>query len=126
MDAVILLRKAREAGLRVSARDGRLVVEGPRRLEPLARSVLAEKPRILRALEQETDAVAWRLEAMRPQVPQAGAIPLLLARPGMSFPPGTCCSCGDPRPADRYRCPACETAAVAVLARSSTNGGQAQ
>lgn len=111
-----LLRQAREAGLRVRADGDRLVVEGPRRLESLAQTLIAEKPGILRALEQEEDAVEWRIETMQTQFPATGAIPLLVARPGVLFPIGTCCSCGDPRPADRYRCAACAAAVMSVVA----------
>lgn len=111
----MLLRQAREAGLRVGADGDRLVVEGPRRLEPIARTLLAEKPRILRALADE-QAIAWRIEAMRPQVTVRGAIPLLLARPGAPRELGHCCSCGDRlRSDDRYRCASCAAASVAVL-----------
>jgi hypothetical protein len=115
MDGVILLRQARFAGLLVTANGGPLVVEGPRRLEPIARMVLADKPQVMRALADEQE-IAWRIDAMRPQVPAKGAIPLLLARPGVRFALGSCCSCGDPLGLDdRYRCRPCVMAAVAVL-----------
>ena len=116
MDGLTRLRQAREAGLRVGVDGGRLVVEGPRRLEPIARTLLAEKPDILRALADE-QAIAWRIDAMRPQVTTRGAIPLLLARPGAPWDAGHCCSCGDRlTPDDRYRCRPCTAAAIAVLA----------
>jgi hypothetical protein len=116
---VNLLRQAREAGLRVTAQGDLLVVEGPRRLERLAQTLLAEKPRILLALEQEEDAVGWRVRAMRTQMTRQGGIPLLLARPGTRFPLGACCSCGDQLgPDDRYRCGSCATAAVIVVAEA--------
>jgi hypothetical protein len=45
---------------------------------------------------------------MAAQVPRTGAIPLFLARPGIRFQRGTCCSCGDPlSPGERYRCVPC-------------------
>ena len=112
----MLLREARQAGLRVTARGERLVVQGPRYLEPFARKLLAEKPRVLRALVEEEQEVAWRIDAMRPQMTVRGAIPLLLARPGGPFRAGGCCSCGDALTADeRYRCHSCVAAVVAVL-----------
>ncbi|MGO9179405.1 MAG: hypothetical protein ACLQBX_02160 [Candidatus Limnocylindrales bacterium] len=115
MDGVTLLLQARLAGLRVSASGGTLVVKGPRRLEPMARTLLAQKPRILQALAGEQE-VAWRIDAMRPQVPAAGAIPLLLARSDAVRGSGKCCSCGDPlHPDERYRCGPCVAATVAVL-----------
>lgn len=59
----------------------------------------------------------WRVAAMRPQIPVSGPIPLLLARPGMQFTSGTCCSCGGALDDDeRYRCRPCVDAAVASLA----------
>ncbi len=115
MDGLMLLRQARLAGLHVRGDGDRLVVRGPRRLEPIARTLLAEKPRILRALAEEQE-VAWRIDAMRPQVTAHGAIPLLLARLGIRFPHGTCCSCGAPlSPDERYRCGPCVAAAVVVM-----------
>jgi hypothetical protein len=115
VDGLTLLRQAREAGLRVGTDGDRLFVEGPRRLEPMARALLAAKPRVVQALAAE-DEVGWRIAVMRPQVPVKGAIPLLLARPGVRFRRGTCCSCGDPLGRDdRYRCRPCAEAAVAVL-----------
>jgi hypothetical protein len=116
MDALTLVREARRAGLHVSATGSRLVVRGPRRLEPVAKALLDQKPAVLRALAEE-QGVAWRIEAMRPQVGPNGSIPLLLARPGVRFPLGTCCSCGDQLSGDdRYRCEPCVVAAIAVLA----------
>jgi hypothetical protein len=113
VDSVTLLRQARQAGLRITASGDQLVVQGPRRLEPMARLLLAEKPRILRALAEE---VAWRIDAMRPQVPATGAIPLLLARPDAVRGSGRCCSCGDPLgPDERYRCRPCVAAVIALL-----------
>lgn len=115
MDGLMLLREARRAGLQVTANGDTLVVQGPRRLESVARTLLAEKPRILQALADEHE-VTWRIDAMRPRVPAKGAIPFLFARPDARWPVGRCCSCGDPLgPDERYRCRPCVAAAVAVL-----------
>jgi hypothetical protein len=116
VDGLTLLADARRAGLRVACDGERLVVRGPRRLEPVARTLIAEKPAILRALAAEEHEVAWRISVMQPQVPSHGAIPLLLARPGVRFALGTCGSCGDQLELDlRYRCRPCVAAATAVL-----------
>jgi len=48
-----LLRKARSTGLTVAARDGHLMVRGPRRLANLANSLLADKEGVLAALRLE-------------------------------------------------------------------------
>ncbi len=81
----------------------------------LGRFEAAMKPRIVRALAEEQ--VAWRTDAMRPQLAARGAVPLLLARPSAPWAAGRCCSCGDPlAAADRYRCRPCGLAAAAVLA----------
>jgi hypothetical protein len=110
-----LLRDARRSGLAVSARGDQLVIRGPRSLAELAQSLLAEKSAVLDALSEERE-IAWRVEAMRPQLTGTGAIPLLLARPGRRFERGTCCSCGDRLAAeDRYRCSSCAQAVVVVL-----------
>jgi hypothetical protein len=116
VDGLTLLRDARTAGLAVTTDGDRLIIRGPRALESLARSVLAAKPAVLAALATETDEVAWRIAAMRPQVPASGPVPLLLARSGIHFPLVSCCSCGDPLPAPhRYRCDPCTAAVIAVL-----------
>jgi hypothetical protein len=102
----ILLVPAPDGGLRVRARNA---------LSGAERSDLARhRGAILAVLE--ADPIGWRAAVMATQVPQNGAIPLLLARPGTRFPPESCCSCGDPlAPADRYRCELCVSAVLAVL-----------
>ncbi len=116
MDGMTLLAEARDAGLQVTARGDQLVVQGPHRLEAVASRLLAAKAIVMEALAAEQQEVAWRVEAMRPQVTRTGAIPLLLARPGAAWGPPCCCSCGDPlESTDRYRCRYCAAASVAVL-----------
>jgi len=50
MDGVDLILEAERAGLTVHARGDKLVVRGPKRLEPLAKALLANKPLIMSAL----------------------------------------------------------------------------
>ena len=115
MDGMILLREARLAGLSVTTDGHHVTVRGPRNLEPVAMTLLAEKSGVLAALLRERE-IAWRSQVMQDQVPAVGAIPLLIARPGIPFLSGSCCSCGDPlAPDERYRCSPCVAAAVAVL-----------
>ena len=110
-----LLAAAREAGLEVRIENDELVIRGPRTQDALARRVLAEKPVVLALLSAEDAAVAWRVAAMRPQVPLRGAIPVLVAR-DVASSPGYCISCGELLP-DRVtvRCVPCNRATWAAL-----------
>jgi hypothetical protein len=56
MDGVTLLRRAHDAGLAVAAQEGgRLVVRGPRRAEPVALLLFANRASVIAAL-----AADWR------------------------------------------------------------------
>ena len=101
--------------LLVPAPDGRLRYRPREALSEAERAILARHRDAILAL-LDSDPTGWRAAVMATQVPRAGVIPLLLARPGVRFPLGACCSCGDPLgPDDRYRCGPCIEAAVAVL-----------
>ena len=50
MDGLILLNRAREAGLAVEADGNKLLIRGPRRAEPVARLLIEHKPEVLAAL----------------------------------------------------------------------------
>ncbi|HEY5276119.1 MAG TPA: hypothetical protein VIK38_06220 [Coriobacteriia bacterium] len=101
--------------LLVPAGDGRLRYRPRESLSETERAVLARHHDAILAL-LDADPIGWRAAVLAVQVPRTGAIPLLIARPGIRFPPGSCCSCGDPRPADRYRCAPCAAATVNALA----------
>ena len=101
--------------LLMPAGDGRLRYRPRESLSGAERVVLARHSDAIIAL-LDADPVGWRAAVMAVQAPRTGAIPLLLARPGIRFPPGSCCSCGDPRPVDRYRCAPCAAAAIHTLA----------
>jgi hypothetical protein len=74
----------------------------------------------------ESDPVGWRAAVMETQVRSAQTLPLLLARPGLQFSLGRCCSCGDALPAGhRYRCSLCTEAVVLALLRASWSAGTA-
>jgi hypothetical protein len=74
----------------------------------------------------ESDPIGWRASVMDTQVRRSGALPLFLARPGIRFGPGSCCSCGDPLDHDeRHRCRPCVAATVRVLAAVATAGAPA-
>jgi hypothetical protein len=115
-DALTVLNEARAMGLEIRAEPGRLVVRGPRTLEAVAHRLL-ERPRdVLAMLATEDAEVAWRVSAMRLQVPKRGPIPVLVARVGGLSAPGCCVSCGDAlQQHQRFRCSLCARAAWVVL-----------
>ena len=59
MDTMTLLTEACEAGLKVQADEGTLVVRGPRSHEPLARQLLAHKAEVLRYLTPRVAVQVW-------------------------------------------------------------------
>lgn len=95
--------------------DGRLRYHPREALSGTERAALARHREAILALF-DADPVGWRAGVMAAQVPRTGAIPLLIARPGVRFRAGSCCSCGDPRPVDRYRCAPCAAASIHALA----------
>ncbi len=102
----ILLVPAGDGGLRYRPRNA---------LSAAERSDLARHRNAILAV-LDADPVGWRAAVMATQVPRTGATSLLLARPGIRFPPKSCYSCGDPLlAADRCRCGPCVSAVVAVL-----------
>ena len=110
-----VLAEARAVGLEVRAEANRLVVRGPRLHEEIARQLLEQKPVVLALLGEEAVALGWRTAAMRPQVPERGSIPVLVARVGATTP-GHCLSCGEPlAPGRTARCALCVRAAQVVL-----------
>ena len=65
---------------------------------------------------EDAEAIAWRVDAMRDQVPESGCIPFLVARPGVPSADGRCWSCGDPLATrQRYRCRLCVAAVEKTL-----------
>jgi len=103
------------------ASDGRLRYRPRDALTATEREELARHRDAIAALFN-ANPIGWRAAVIVTQVPQTGAIPLLLARPGIAFPPGSCCSCGDPRPFDAYRCAPCVAAAITALAATQAVG----
>ncbi|HVA85013.1 MAG TPA: hypothetical protein VNF73_01720 [Candidatus Saccharimonadales bacterium] len=120
-----LLGSLRRRGIQlVPAGDGRLRYRPRAALSEAERAVLVRHRHAILALF-DADPIGWRTAVMAAQMARSGAIPLLLARPGIRFPSGSCRSCGDPRPTDRYRCAPCAAAAVRVLAAVPTAGAPA-
>lgn len=112
--AVAVLLAAASRGVEIHLNGDRLLVRGADRLTDEERRVLRS------ARDYASDiacALAWRLEAMRPQVPKVAApIPLLVARPHVRPGIGHCSSCGDPQP-EAGRCPLCVLAAWMACSR---------
>jgi hypothetical protein len=116
MTAAEMVGTLRQRGIIVvPSGDGRLRYCPREALSAADRAVLARhRDAILAVLD--ADPVGWRATVMAAQVPRTGAIPLLLARPGIRIARGTCLSCGDSLTSDdRYRCGPCVAAAVALL-----------
>jgi hypothetical protein len=69
MDGLILLHRARDAGLAVAAEGDKLVIRGPKRAEAIARLLIEHKPEVMAALvpakaaseaEQDPAPASWR------------------------------------------------------------------
>ncbi len=121
MNPEALLTRLSALGLKVepSQHPGMVVVSPAERLTPdLMEEIAAHKAELLALLAARQPPlpapVAWRVTAMRPQLPPfPRPAPLLLAR-DRPYAPGQCLSCGDPIPAPR--CAPCQAAAALVLA----------
>jgi len=110
--------------LLVPSGDGRLRYRPRRALSEADCDVLARNRVAILALF-ESDPVGWRAAVMANQVRWAIAILLPIARPGLRFEPGSCCSCGEPRNGRRLLCPPCVVATVRVLGTVPTAGAPA-
>lgn len=125
MSLMKLLLELRNLGVNVKAEGERLVGDAPTGvLTPeLQKALAAHKGELLSLLRIGDFEVAWRVVAMRSQVPQAGALPFLVAR-DTPLHPGCCLSCGDPLAAGQlYRCGPCARAAAVVVWRISGDPG---
>jgi hypothetical protein len=61
MDAIALLRRAHEVGLRVEPNGGKLMVRGPKKAEPVVKLLAAHKAEVLAALAREAvEASTWQ------------------------------------------------------------------
>ena len=117
-----IVGKLRRRGILVApSGDGRLRYRPRWALSEADRGVLVQHRTAILALF-ESDPVGWRAAVMTTQVRRTGAL-RLLARPGIRFRPGSCCSCGDLLDRDeRHRCRPCLVATVRVLAVAPTAG----
>jgi hypothetical protein len=126
MSPAALVGSLRRRGvLLASAGDGRLRYHPRGALSEADREFLARNRAAILALF-EADPVGWRAAIMAAQARRTVVLPLFLARPGVGFAPGSCCSCGDPlEEDDRYRCHPCVAATVRVLAAVRVAGSPA-
>jgi hypothetical protein len=126
MSPAALLGQLRRRGILLApAGDGRLRYRPREALSGAERAALTHHRDAILALF-EADPIGWRATVMATQVRRTGTMPPLLARPGIGFAPGSCCSCGDQLGRDeRYRCGPCAAAALRVLAAVSTAGAPA-
>jgi hypothetical protein len=112
-----LLAELTRRGVEVAVDGDRLRFRPQDAVTPDLRAALIKHKTDLIRLLGPDDEVAWRIEAMRPQVPRTGTIPVLIARIEAKFAPaGTCVSCGDPLAPDRRsRCVLCVEAIERLL-----------
>jgi hypothetical protein len=112
-----LLAELSQRGVEIAVDGDRLCYRPKEAVTPDLRAALIEhKDGLIRLLSLDDD-VAWRIDAIRPQVPRTGTIPPLLARPeAKTAPRGMCVTCGelliDGRP---VRCAPCVSAIERVL-----------
>jgi hypothetical protein len=109
-----LVTEARSAGMVVTFEEEDLVLTGLPDHEDLAVRLLDHKPDVLAFLQHEFDReVGWRFDAIRPQIPINGPVPVLVARE-VDGGPGCCLSCGDPVEG-KWRCHPCLAAIERAL-----------
>ncbi|MBI3650958.1 MAG: hypothetical protein HY231_07890 [Acidobacteria bacterium] len=116
MTAIELIKNLEAAGVRLEVDGNDLIVDAPEdwltteRLEALAghkAAILEILPIRKGALRErrieEDEAIAWRLEAMKKQMPAKPPYPLLVAREGVKTTKGECYLCGDALTGDSLR-----------------------
>ncbi len=83
----------------------------------VAAVVKLHKPALVALLREEEAVISWRVEAMRPQIPERGPIPFLVAVSGIPPSPNTCPSCGEAftPTGSSPRCRRCTVAAQRAL-----------
>jgi hypothetical protein len=109
-------------GIRATVADDRIVLRPTEQVTTEIVAVVRDHKPALLTLLMPPDGVEWRAEAMRPQIPARGPIPVLVAVPGLPPTPGRCFSCCTPlpnEPAMRLgRCTECALAAIEALGGS--------
>ncbi len=120
--AQLIIQEMRRLGMQVRADpEAGKVRFGPSEVMPweLRLRLREHKPEVLALLTREAAEVAWRVAAMRPQVPARGPIPFLVAQLWRlaSDAPRCCLSCGEALgEGQQVRCSPCVQAVHIVLA----------
>jgi hypothetical protein len=98
------------------------IIDFQARMKALKASLANARPAEPEQSAVDPAEIAWRVEAMRAQVPPHGPILTLCVRPDVPIPTpaGMCGSCGQPREASQtYVCRACQAAKALVLEGTS-------
>ena len=82
MDGLILLRRARDAGLRVEAAGDKLLMRGPKHSEPMVKLLAEHKAEVLDALAN----TAHEAELLAPSPRFERVIPSVEGEPGLELP----------------------------------------
>ena len=111
-----LLAELRRRGIELAVAGERLRYRPKDAVTPELRAAMVGcKADLLQLLADDDHQVRWRADAMRPQVPPTGSIPILVARQ-VQPAVGSCLSCGDPlEPGQGGRCEPCVKAVWLVL-----------
>lgn len=127
MKAIKLLAELHSCGVIVEAAGEQLRIDAPKgAITPELRVALVQrKVEILSLLKLTDSEIAWRVQAMLVQIPNKGAIPLLVAKPGKTTKKGLCLSCGDCLIGNEVsRCSLCNRAANLALDLSMSDPGE--
>ena len=117
MDAMTLLREAREAGLAVHIDGDKLVVKGPRTAAPVVEKLRQHKPEIMEALRSPCCPACGRRAGPPLDVSDGclshGVTPEMTARwwklaESMGAVVSFCHCCAGPAPSESLRCRKCE------------------
>ncbi len=127
MKAAKLLSELYSCGVIVEAAGQHLRIDSPKgAITPELRAALIRRKAEIMSLLKHTDSeIAWRVQAMLSQIPNKGAIPFLIAKPGKTTKKGHCLSCGECLIGEEVsRCSLCNRAANLALDLSVLDPGE--
>ncbi len=129
MTPAALLADLTQRGVRFEVDGDRLRCRGKTSvLTPDQTAAIKTNKSALIDLLRAEEAITWRVEAMRKQIPERGAVPFLVALSGVPPSPNVCPSCGEPFTPTGYtpRCHRCTVAAQRALGRPVSASSVAQ